>query len=146
RRRGRATGGRGRGAWTRIGDGGVRRRARSRGVGRAFDRTLRAGGGAARAVVGAYDGRDGTLVGWACASSDGATVATIDRVCVRRDRRRRGVGTALVVLLGKVLFEREIYDVCAATPRTLGETLFSDAGFEDDASVYMRYRGEMLDE
>ena len=112
---------------------------------RAIERYAR-GGVAALAVVGAYDGRDGTLVGWACASSDGATVATIDRVCVRRDRRRRGVGTALVVLLGKVLFEREIYDVCAATPRALGETLFSDAGFEDDASVYMRYRGEMLDE
>jgi len=110
-----------RGAW-RARD--VRRFARARAV--------------TRTCVGAYDGQSGDLVGWACAAGDGVMVATIERVCVRRDRRGVGLGRRLVRALGRELFRREIYDVGVRVPDAL-RGFFETCDFDEDGSTYMRW-------
>ena len=91
-----------------------------------------------RTCVGAYDGTSGELVGWACAAGDGACAATIERVCVRWDRRGAGVGSRLVRALGRELFRREIYDVGARVPEALGG-FFAACDFGEDGSTHMRW-------
>ena len=59
---------------------------------------------------------DTTVIGYALCATDGAMVATIERVCVRGDRRRRGVGAGLLKALGRAFYAREIYDVGCAVP------------------------------
>ena len=85
----------------------------------------------------------GAVVAYAYAASDGAMVATIERVCVREDLRRRGVGTRTARALGEALVARDMYDVGAAVPSEL-RGFFEGMDYDDDESgaTYMRWMPE----
>ena len=105
---------------------------------KALERALRAPE-AQRVFVCARDG-SGEVVAYAYAASDGSMVATVERVCVREDLRRRGVGTRTARALGDALAAREIYDVGARVPGEL-RMFFEGMDYDDDESgaTYMRW-------
>ena len=105
---------------------------------KALERALRAPE-AQRVFVCARDG-SGEVVAYAYAASDGSMVATVERVCVREDLRRRGVGTRTARALGDALATREIYDVGARVPGEL-RNFFEGMDYDDDESgaTYMRW-------
>ena len=87
---------------------------------------------------------DTTVIGYALCATDGAMVATIERVCVRGDRRRRGVGAGLLKALGRAFYAREIYDVGCAVPEELVDYFENQEYDEDeDGCVLMRFKGEV---
>ena len=87
---------------------------------------------------------DTTGIGYALCATDGAMVATIERVCVRGDRRRRGVGAGLLKALGRAFYAREIYDVGCAVPEELVDYFENQEYDEDeDGCVLMRFKGEV---
>ncbi len=87
---------------------------------------------------------DTTVIGYALCATDGAMVATIERVCVRWDRRRRGVGAGLLKALSRAFYAREIYDVGCAVPEELVDYFESQEYDEDeDGCVLMRFKGEV---
>jgi GNAT superfamily N-acetyltransferase len=105
---------------------------------KALERALRAPE-AQRVFVCARDG-SGEVVAYAYAASDGSMVATVERVCVREDLRRRGVGTRTARALGDALAAREIYDVGARVPGEL-RMFFEGMDYDDDESgaTFMRW-------
>ena len=105
---------------------------------KALERALRAPE-TQRVFVCARDG-SGEVVAYAYAASDGSMVATVERVCVREDLRRRGVGTRTARALGDALAAREIYDVGARVPGGL-RIFFEGMDYDDDESgaTYMRW-------
>ena len=105
---------------------------------KALERALRAPE-TQRVFVCARDG-SGEVVAYAYAASDGSMVATVERVCVREDLRRRGVGTRTARALADALAAREIYDVGARVPGGL-RIFFEGMDYDDDESgaTYMRW-------
>ena len=105
---------------------------------KALERALRAPE-AQRVFVCARDG-SGEVVAYAYAASEGSMVATVERVCVREDLRRRGVGTRTARALGDALAAREIYDVGARVPGEL-RMFFEGMDYDDDESgaTFMRW-------
>jgi len=87
---------------------------------------------------------DGEVRAYAYAASDGAMVATIERVCVRESDRGKGLGRAVMRALGEELGRRGIYDVGARVPsETRG--FFERANYDDDetGAVLMRFERDL---
>ena len=98
-----------------------------------------AGGGAGAAEL-------GELIGYALSASDDAMVATIERVCVKKSRRRRGVGGRLVREMGRALYARRIYDVGCKVPDELeGFFIAQNYDEDEDGCVHMRFEGKLED-
>jgi|MDSW01.2.fsa_nt_gb GNAT superfamily N-acetyltransferase len=107
---------------------------------RAIERAI-AAPEAQRTFAGAFARESGALVGYAACASDGAFVATVERVCVREEWRGRGVGGAIVRALGETLREREIYDVGVRAPRRL-VGFFEALNYDEDESTHMIFARE----